>query len=651
MIEVRRQNRRFRIEAWGRDAVRIRVSPNPAWIDLPDALGDRPPAHEPGSHTDAAEDGGTARLVHGRVEATVDAAGAVAVRDTVSDRWLLRDDPRGHTFRPLGGDRYRLTARFEAFDGERLFGMGQHQHGRLDQKGCVLELRQVNAQVSVPVCVSNRGYVLLWNHSGTGQVSFGRNGTRWDADRTPQLDLWIAAGDTPADLMRRYAEATGFPTMMPDWALGFWQSKLRYRNQDELLDVARGFRDRGLPLSVMVIDYFHWTRMGDWRFDPDDWPDVPGMVAELRAMGVEPAVSVWPTVNLDSENAEALRDRGLLVRSVRGGDAVSAMADKPSERWQRLLLYDATNPGARAFMWDRIKQHYVDYGIRVFWLDACEPEVEPIEHDNLIFHAGAGDEVAGRYPLDHQRAFHDGLTSTGETEVVTLCRSAWAGSQRYGALVWSGDIETTWASLRKSVRAGLNMAMAGIPWWTTDIGGFHGGDPADPAYRRLIARWFQYAGFCPVFRLHGNRLPRTLFSGGPNEPWSYGDETQTIFHATMQRRERLRPYLARAMRHAHETGTPPMRPVWFDAPDDPHAWAVEDQYLLGPDVLVAPVCADGVASRPVYLPAGRDWLDPATGDTHPGGSRVECAAPPDRIPALVRADAEDRSALADILSD
>lgn len=624
------------IEPWGRDAVRVRFTPNTRWIETPHALLE-PEDHAAEPASSVPRDGEQSHhLVNGRIEATVEPSGRVTIRDRERDIVLLRDHANGHDFLPVGDGRYRLTARFDSFDGERLYGMGQNQHGRLNQKGCVLELRQRNAQITIPMCVSSRGYAFLWNHPGTGRACFGENHTQWDADRTPQLDYWIAAADSPTELMQRYAEATGYPTAIPDWALGYWQSKLRYQNQDELLEVARRFAERDLPLSVLVIDYFHWTRMGDWRFDEEDWPDVEGMVAELKAMGVEAAVSVWPMVNMESENAKPLRERGLLVDGVRGGDTVAAMADKPSREWQRLLLYDATHPQARALMWERIKKNYVDRGIRAFWLDACEPEVAPAHHDNLRFHAGRGDEVACRYPLDHQRAFYDGLTESGEAEPLTLCRSAWAGSQRYGALVWSGDIETTWASLHASVCAGLNMALSGIPWWTTDIGGFHGGDPSDPAFCELTIRWFQYATFCPVLRMHGNRVPRSLFSGGPNEPWSYGPEAEAIFRDFMQRRERLRPYLRSVMQEASRRGTPAMRPLWFDAPDDERAWTVEDQFCLGSNILVAPILERKAESRSVYLPVGTDWVDPTTNRVLPGGSEVHLDAPLNRIPVLVR---------------
>jgi alpha-D-xyloside xylohydrolase len=232
---------------------------------------------------------------------------------------------------------------------------------------------------------------------------------------------------------------------------------------------------------------------------------------------------------------------------------------------------------------------------------------------------------------------------------LSLVRSAWAGSQRHGAALWSGDIDATFASLSAQVRAGLNVALSGIPWWNTDIGGFLGGDPDDPAYRELLVRWFQYGAVSPIMRLHGDRAPNqpwtTEMTGGPNEVWSYGEEAYPILVAHLRLRERLRPYLAELSEAAHRTGAPPMRPLFFEFPADERAWAVDDQFLLGPDLLVAPVTQLGVRARSVYLPAGARWLDPVTGTVHDGGAEIEAAAPLERIPLFVRDGAPVTAAL------
>jgi alpha-D-xyloside xylohydrolase len=254
-------------------------------------------------------------------------------------------------------------------------------------------------------------------------------------------------------------------------------------------------------------------------------------------------------------------------------------------------------------------------------------------------YAGPGAEVANIYPRDNARMFFDGMQSAGREPTVLLCRSAWAGSQKYGAAVWSGDIPATWGSLTQQVRAGLNIAISGIPWWTTDIGGFHGGNAEDEAYRELMIRWFQYGVFCPLFRLHGDREPRTPTSyaqtGGPNEVWSFGDEAYEIISGVLHLRERLRPYIHEQMSLASTDGVPPMRPLFIDFPDDPAAWEPEDQFMFGPAILVAPVTEPAMTHRPVYLPAGRRWVNASTREVFEGGVTLDVETPITSIPVFV----------------
>jgi alpha-D-xyloside xylohydrolase len=269
----------------------------------------------------------------------------------------------------------------------------------------------------------------------------------------------------------------------------------------------------------------------------------------------------------------------------------------------------------------------------------------PTDPDNLRFHLGQGLAVANAYPLLHERGFYEHMRAAGETTVLNLCRSAWAGSQRYGAAVWSGDISSTFEALQAQVRSGLNMALSGIPWWTTDIGGFHGGDPASPAFRELIVRWFQYGVFCPITRLHGHRLPvpsegMAMFTGGPNEVWSFGDEVYAMLKDLLFLRERLRPYILEHMRQASEKGIPLMRPLLLEFPQDDLCWEIDDQFLFGPDLLVAPVLTAGACERQVYLPTSTTWRDAWSGNTFDGGQVITTAAPLERIPLYVRGHAQ-----------
>jgi alpha-D-xyloside xylohydrolase len=405
-----------------------------------------------------------------------------------------------------------------------------------------------------------------------------------------------------------------------------------------LLDVAREFVRRELPLSVIVSDYFHWPAMGDYRFDPDEWPDPTAMVDELRGMGVELMVSIWPTVSPLSENWATYVDGGLLVASDQGVESHQTIRDKGMAAPMAVSFYDPTNPHTREFIWSLIRRNYISHGIGIWWLDASEPELNPSHPSNLSLYAGPGAQVANIYPRDNARMFAEGMAAEGLPQTVLLSRSAWAGSQRYGAAVWSGDIPATWDALATQVRAGLGIAMSGIPWWTTDIGGFHGGDASDPAYQELIIRWFQFGVFCPLFRLHGDREPRNsdgyAESGGPNEPWSYGESAYEIIAEIIRMRERLRPYVHEQMRLASDSGLPPMRPLFVDFPDDDAAWLIDDAFMFGPDILVAPILAPGQTTREVYLPAGGTWTDAWTGEEFTGGQTVTVDAPIERIPVF-----------------
>jgi alpha-D-xyloside xylohydrolase len=643
-LEYAAGHERLRLEAWGKDSIRVRASQAPIAEELPGALAATCPAPSAG----ATGDGFT--LVNGKLKAQISSDGDVSFSHSDDGRELLSEQkahfwwPGPRLFLANGNGHYRIEQRFKAYDGEKLYGLGQHLHGEFNQKGLVMDLVQRNAEVSIPFMVSNRGYGFLWNSPAVGRVELANNGTRWVSDSACQLDYWVTAGDEPAEILSHYADATGHAPDLPSWASGFWQSKLRYRTQEELLAVAREYHRRGISLAVIVSDFFHWAYLGDWSFDKSEWPDPVAMVSELKAMGTELMVSVWPCVSPLSANYQPMLESGLLIASEQSAPVHSTWPERGLNSWIGISFYDSTNPGARDYIWEQVKKNYYDAGIRVFWLDACEPEMKPGYPASLRFTAGPGLEVANLYPREHARGFYEGLLRCGEEEVLLLCRSGWAGSQRYGAAIWSGDTPSTFESLRVQVRAGLNMAMSGIPWWTADIGGFFKGDPDDPEYRELLVRWFEYGAFCPLFRIHGDRLPNAAMgkdmTGGPNEIWSFGEEACSILTSYILLRERLRPYLHVQAKEASRAGIPVMRPLLLEFPEDERCWDVDDQFLFGPDLLVAPVLEQRASERSVYLPAGTDWTDVWTQARQPGGAVVTAAAPLERIPLFLRDGAQ-----------
>jgi alpha-D-xyloside xylohydrolase len=637
---------RMWLSAAGENAVRVQANPLGKRLALPNALLDDGPGE--GLIHIKAEKG---VLTSGAVTVEVYASGRLRFLNTASEAVLLEQiqpyyyNPPNVQFEQRAASRFEATVRFAPQEGERFFGLGQHQHGLFDQKGAVLDLQQRNTEISIPFMVSNRRYGFLWNHPGIGRVELGQNGTRWVGSSAQQVDFVVFGGESYADILKSYAGATGYPALLPEWAAGFWQCKLRYETQEELLAVAREYKRRGLPLSVIVADFFHWSHMGEWRFDEKAWPDPAAMVRELDEMGVRLMVSIWPTITPISENFEHMKTRGYLIRNERGTDAQHVFIDHDVNGPAYFAYYDATNPDAMDFVWQTVKKNYHDIGVKLWWLDNCEPDINPWQPENLGFYLGNGLEVANLYPLLNQKAFEAGMRAAGDEDFVTLSRSGWAGSQRFQSVIWSGDIASTFQVLRDQVRAGLNMAMSGIPWWTTDIGGFHGGDIRSDEFKELIVRWFQYGVFCPITRLHGHRQPQRgplPASGADNEVWSFGEPVYAILERLLRLRENLRPYIRAQMQITHEQGLPLMRPLLVNFPDDRRCEEIADQYLFGAQMMVAPVLQAGATGRCVYFPQGVEWIDAWSGERYAGGSEVQVQAPLERIPVFLRGGEELR---------
>lgn len=644
-IEYHNAGETLRIMAWGQNSLRV-VSVPSGPLDLAcSALKEQAP-----SDTQIQADEETATITNGKISALIDTRGwnSAAVVTFFNDKKeiLLKEmdgggalNRKARKFSPYIGGDFRLKVSFEANKDEKIYGMGQYQQDILDLKGCNIELAHRNSQASIPFYVSSKGYGFFWHNPAIGSVSFGKNVTEWRADSTKKMDYWITAGDTPAQIESQYSQVTGRAPMMPEYGLGFWQCKLRYYNQEQVLSVAREYHRRGIPVDVFVVDYYHWPRCGDYRFDEHFFPDPKAMAEELRSYGMELMVSVWPQIDWRSENFNEMRQKGLLVQTEHG---LNVQMDFQGNN----VFYDATNPEAREYVWGKAKKNYYDKGVKIFWLDEAEPEYTVYDFENYRYHLGPNVQIGNIYPAMYAKTFFDGMKEEGQENVVNLLRCAWAGSQKYGALVWSGDIHSTFESLQNQFAAGLNMGISGIPWWTTDIGGFFGANIYDEDYHEVLVRWFEYGTFCPVMRLHGYRMPyqpqygttggAECVSGAPNEIWSYGDKVYEICKKYINLRESMRTYLRRLMEEAHVKGTPLMRPLFYDFPEDKACWENETSYMFGPDVLVSPVMEKGQSSKEVYLPAGSVWTDAWTKKIYEGGQKVSVETPLDKIPLFTR---------------
>lgn len=627
-----REGELIRITAVGKNAIRFQSFPGCSVTNTDYNLM---PLDTP---AEIIEDSHFVTMKCGSLSLTLD--GGANVSFTNNGKQVLSEKPehtfggRSRRFVNKGNNSYTADISFMPNSDEHFFGMGHSWDNEFDLKGCVIDIKHINAKCSIPYVYSSLGYGFLWNVPSVGRVDFAKNKTRWHSDACLAID-YVVIGGTPIEACETLADLTGHAPVMPDWATGFWQCRLRYETQDELLSVVRRYRELGILLSAIIVDYFHWTEQGDYKFDEKYWPDVRAMADEVHEGGTKLIVSMWPTINEKSENYRYMVDNNMLIRTTRGSNRLFDFYG-----WQAQI--DVSNPETRKFVWSKLKENYADKGVDAFWFDVSESEIWPEHFDNLITSRGSGEMTALMYPYDYARLVYEGQKEMGRDDIVTLIRGAYLGSQKYASLVWSGDIPSTFESLRHQICGALNMSMCGIPWWNTDIGGFYGGDTQSEYFRELIVRWFQFGLFCPVMRLHGNRNrhyePHGVIepSGDPNEIWSFGDRNFEIIKGILEMRERLRPYIKEQMTVASEKGIPVIRPMFLMCPDDKTCWTIDDQYFFGNDIIFAPILNMGQTSRKVYLPEG-EWIHTASGKVYSNGS-YEISAEINEFIAFCRKD-------------
>jgi alpha-D-xyloside xylohydrolase len=427
------------------------------------------------------------------------------------------------------------------------------------------------------------------------------------------LDYVVFAGPQPNDVIAAYRTVTGAAPLLPRWAYGFWQCRERYKTQEELLANAREHRERHLPVDVIVQDWQYWPaeQWAGMQFDSERYPDPAAMTATLRdELHMRLVISVWENVSKDSDLGRAYEAGGHYV---------------PDSPW-----LDMTRPATRAAHWAAMRERLHKLGIAGWWLDATEPENDALAGKTTYL--GPGELHRLTYPLYVSQAVAEGqLAAAPDRRVCILTRSAFPGQQRYNSITWSGDVGGDWDAFRRQIVAGLNYCASGLPYWTTDIGGFFRppDQHTDPAYHELLARWFQFGAFCPVFRIHG--------FGTDTEVWRFGPRFETCARAMLELRYQLLPYLYSAAREVAEAGASLMRPLIMDFPDDAQLDEFPFQFLFGPSLMVAPVTEPGATEWPVYLPGHGLWRDFTSGQAFPGGQTIPCAAPLERIPVLVKA--------------
>ncbi len=548
--------------------------------------------------------------------------------------------------RPSDPPFYQVGASFHSPKDEHYYGLGQNQEGYLDRRGHAVQCaHDYNApagqSVCVPFVVTNYGYGLMWDNPSRTTVAFGFNDqTRWTSEVGQRVSFFVIAGKTYDEIYEGYRLLTGDTPMLPKSAYGYIQCKQRYTSQQEVLDVAKGYRDRHLPADVMVVDWFYYTKMGQMDMDPVKWPDPESMNKQLHAMNFHSMISVWPRFVPESRFYDMIRKNGWFMHQADGTPTNGLPYDRAGSD------IDTTNPDAAAWYWNTVKENFVNKGFDSFWADETEPDLPP---NGSFFYVGPGTQFFNVYPLFHTAAFYNGFRRDLKTRALILSRDAYLGAQHNGAIFWSSDISPNWDTLRRQVPTGINFTASGMPYWSTDIGGWQylpGShtpehppllDPSDARdnvghyddYPELYVRWFQYGTFQPNFRSHGSRLH--------NEVWSYGKQAEPILEKYLKLRYELMPYIYSLGHRTHETGAPFMRGLFMDFPGDPRVANLGDEYMFGPALLVAPVTEQGTTTRSVYLPAGTDWYNFWTNEKVRGGQTITVAAPIDTIPLFVRA--------------
>ena len=532
--------------------------------------------------------------------------------------------------RPGDPEFYTVGATFASPDDEHYYGLGQSHEGFLDHRGhqvrCWADyLATGGPSFCVPFLVTNKGYGLLWDNPSRTTIEPGFNEqTRWKSEVGDRVSFFVITGNTMDEIYAGYRLLSGPAPMLPKAAYGYIQCKQRYASQDELMAVAKGYRDRHLPADVLVVDWFYYTKMGQMDLDPKFWPDPKAMNKQLHDMGFETMISVWPRFVPDDRFYAELRQKGWFIHLADGTPIDGLPYDRAGSD------IDTTNPDAARWYWKTIHDNILSQGFDSLWADETEPDLPP---NGAYFHVGPGTEFFNVYPLFHTGALYDGFRrDEPQHRALILSRDAYLGVQS-----------------KRQIPTGLDVTASGIPYWSNDTGGWqylpavhHPAhkpllDPSDARdtvggyddYPELYTRWFQYATFLPIFRTHGSRPA--------NEVWSYGKQAEPILEKYLRLRYQLMPYIYSLGYKTWLTGAPIMRALPLDFSSDPKVADISDEYMLGPAFLVAPVTVQGATSRDVYLPAGTDWYNFWTGKRETGGRTITVDAPIDTIPLFVRA--------------
>jgi alpha-D-xyloside xylohydrolase len=547
--------------------------------------------------------------------------------------------------RPSDKPFYQVGATFVSPDNEHYYGLGQTQEGYLDRRGHRVECwhnytATAAPSVCVPFMVTNYGYGIVWDNPSRTVIEPGFNQqTRWTSEVGNRVSFFVIAGTNFDEIYSGYRLLTGTTPMLPKAAYGFVQCKQRYITQDEMLSVAKGYRERHLPLDILVLDWFYYSKMGQFDFVPDRFPDPVAMNKQLHAMGIQTMISVWPRFEPGSRFFDFVLKKGWFEHLANGTPANGLPYDRAGSD------IDTSNPDAAKWYWDTIRDNIISKGFDSIWADETEPDLPP---NGSYLYAGPGTRFFNIYPLVHTSAIYNGFRRDVKHRALILSRDAYLGYQRNGTMMWSSDIYPTWDAYKRQIPTGLDFTASGMAYWTNDVGGWQylpaEHHPVHPPlldasdarenvggyedYPELFTRWFEYGTFLPIMRTHGSRKH--------NEVWSYGKQAEPILEKYLKLRYELMPYIYSLGYNTYKTGAPYMRALFMDFPNDPKVADIGDEYMFGPAFLVAPVTEQGATTREVYLPSGTDWYNYWTNERVHGGQTIQVNAPIDVIPLFVR---------------
>lgn len=510
-------------------------------------------------------------------------------------------------------DSFESIQLFETDINEKIFGMGSYAEENLNKNLGMYELMQRNSQTTIPFYISNKNYGFLWNGSSIGNVSFNKNYKKWVNNNTECIDYVVIVGENPKDIIEKYTFMVGRAPIIKKELLGLWQSKLRYQTTNEVESIYNEYLNRKIKPSVIVIDYFHWTEDGNFEFDDNYWKDIDKLSKKMKETNTELMVSVWPTVSKNSKYYNYYKNNKMLLEP----------RDNKSKIFDNKDILDFYNDETKKFVSNLLTNNYKTKNIKLFWADQAEPEMNIYEQREYNTSKGNFEKMANRYPYEYL------MTIPREEGYPVLIRSAWFNSQKEGSLVWSGDIDSSFKSLREQIQILISMGLSGISWSTTDIAGFHSGDSTTQKFKELMIRWFQFAVFSPVLRMHGDRQPHSQkigktgggvrTSGSSNEIWSFGTEVERILTKYIRIREKLVDYIFKLYEESTNFGYPISRSLFFEFPNDKKAWDDRLSYMFGSDLLISPVIDFEMKKMKVYLPDGNDWINVFNNKVYKGG--------------------------------